>query len=676
VRPPFSLQPVKTNSFGNEFQRLSIGSQIRSVAEEPPPAPGVGPVALPPQSAALEEASRVAVASRQSTSSPGSRLQSGHRQSPVHRVQPPRSGPPAGESDFRRYTSQSRGAARAVLDSADDASDDVRRKRHSGTSQPSTSPSLNSPRQQIPLPRNRGVLQGHPDPRYPNLILEPDSRGISQEQLATEVKTIYNALTTLETKCIKVDKEQAIASQKGPIAANTWRVLIGIHRHLLNDHHDFFLASQHPSASAPLHRLALKYSMPARMWKHGIHGFLELLRAQLPHSLEFMISFIYLAYQMMSLLLETVPSFEETWIECLGDLSRYRMAVEEDDPKDRETWSNVARYWYSKAADRMPNTGRLYHHLAILARPNALQQNFLYTRSLISAQPFLSARESVQTLYDPVIRDGASYIPEVDATFIKTAAFIFYRRYNEVQEPMDRFLSLLDNQIGRVTSKWREYGTYIAGVTIGSLFDFGNKNKMSRIFELGNYLAKELDISKDSTKLTALGSPFEKDAESERSFTFAETFFFSTLAIVLQRPADRNTHAYAHVVLCFFLSLVSFYRSQNTVPELQQQLRGFLNRVPWEAVCRLLNTVSKTEQLGNRYEVFDFLRPEQGDPGPLPEDFLLRGMIFTQTYFPSDWFNGAHLDDDRTIEYQSTVHRRGERLLWIGYKLSIVSLDL
>jgi hypothetical protein len=612
------------------------------------------------------------VGSRQSTSSLGSRLPHGHFQSPVNRIQSQRTSVPPADADFRKYTLQSREASREILDSADEATDHVRRKRQSGTSPPSSSPSVNSPRQQIPLPRNRGVLQGHPDPRYPNLILEPDSRGISQEQLATEVKTIYNALATLETKCIKVDKEQAIASQKGPISPNVWRVLIGIHRHLLNDHHDFFLASQHPSASAPLHKLAVKYNMPARMWKHGIHGFLELLRHQLPHSLEFMISFIYLAYQMMSLLLETVPSFEETWIECLGDLSRYRMAVEEDDPKDRETWSNVARYWYSKAADRMPNTGRLYHHLAILARPNALQQNFLYTRSLISAQPFLSARESVQTLYDPVIRDGAAYIPEVDAMFIKTSAFIFYRRYNEVQAPLDRFLSLLDNQIGRVTSKWREYGTYVAGVTIGALFDSGNKSKMLRVFEHGNYLAKELDLSKDSTKLTALRSPFQKDVESERSFAFAETFFFSTLAVVLKRPADRNTHAYVHVIFCFFLSLVSFYRSQNTVPELQEQLRSFLNRVPWEAVCRLLNTVSKTEQFGERHEVFDFLRPEQGDPGPLPEDFLLRGMIFTQTYFPSDWFHGAHLDDDRTLEYQSTVHRRGERLMWIGYKLSQV----
>ncbi|KAF2433994.1 hypothetical protein EJ08DRAFT_582769 [Tothia fuscella] len=61
----------------------------------------------------------------------------------------------------------------------------------------------------------------------------------------------------------------------------------------LHEHHDFFLASQHPSASPALRRLATKYTMPARMWKHGIHSFLELLRYRLPESLEFMISFCW-----------------------------------------------------------------------------------------------------------------------------------------------------------------------------------------------------------------------------------------------------------------------------------------------------------------------------------------------------------------------------------------------
>jgi hypothetical protein len=60
-----------------------------------------------------------------------------------------------------------------------------------------------------------------------------------------------------------------------------------------------------------------------------------------------MLAFIYLAYSMMALLYETVPALEDTWIECLSDLGRYRMAIEDDNIRDREVWTGVARHWYS-----------------------------------------------------------------------------------------------------------------------------------------------------------------------------------------------------------------------------------------------------------------------------------------------------------------------------------------
>ncbi len=157
------------------------------------------------------------------------------------------------------------------------------------------------------------------------LVLAPETRPISQEQLVAEVKGIYAGLVMVESKCIEVDNAQS--SQNDPahkLTNEQWMALIALHRTLLHEHHDFFLASQHPSASMALKRLANKYAMPARMWRHGIHSFLELLRHRLPGSLEHMLSFIYLAYSMMALLYETVPTFEDTWIECLGDLGRYR----------------------------------------------------------------------------------------------------------------------------------------------------------------------------------------------------------------------------------------------------------------------------------------------------------------------------------------------------------------
>ena len=237
----------------------------------------------------------------------------------------------------------------------------------------------------------------------PYLLLQPETRHISHEQLVEEVKGIYAGLVMVDAKCIDTDDGQAKeAEEQVKLASEEWQALIALHKTLLHEHHDFFLASQHPSASPALSRLATKYSMPARMWRHGIHSFLELLRHRLPNSLDHMLSFIYMAYSMMALLYETVPTFEDTWIECLGDLGRYRMAIEDDDVQDREIWSGVAKSWYDNAANSTPSKGRLYHHLAVLAKTRTLNQLSLYTRSLSCTIPFESARSSILTLFEPI----------------------------------------------------------------------------------------------------------------------------------------------------------------------------------------------------------------------------------------------------------------------------------
>lgn len=75
--------------------------------------------------------------------------------------------------------------------------------------------------------------------------------------------------------------------------------------------------------------------MPIRFWRHGIYSFLEVLRHRLPESLEYMLAFLYHVYQMLALLHKTVPTFQTTWMECLGDLGSYHMAIKDDD-RDRK----------------------------------------------------------------------------------------------------------------------------------------------------------------------------------------------------------------------------------------------------------------------------------------------------------------------------------------------------
>jgi len=345
---------------------------------------------------------------------------------------------------------------------------DGRASDSSISKQPSTDSHSNAHDRQPSL-SSRPQSRTGADAEVTRIVREPETRPISQEQLVAEVKGIYAGLVMVESKCIEVDNAQN-AQKDSPHKLNNeqWQALIALHRTLLHEHHDFFLASQHPSASLALQRLASKYSMPARMWRHGIHSFLELLRHRLPASLEHMLTFIYLAYSMMALLYETVPAFEDTWIECLGDLGRYRMAIEDDNLHDREIWTGVSRHWYSKASDKAPTTGRLYHHLAILARPNAIQQLFYYLKSLCVPIPFHSARDSIMTLFEPILGDNTKQLQPVDLGFIRTHAVLFSSREPErLLASMQAFLSHLDGQIGRTTRLWLETGFVLMLISRG-----------------------------------------------------------------------------------------------------------------------------------------------------------------------------------------------------------------
>jgi hypothetical protein len=72
------------------------------------------------------------------------------------------------------------------------------------------------------------------------------------------------------------------------------------------------------------------------------YGFCAFLNSSSSHNtlitFGYMLSFIYLSYSMMKLLIETLPDFLTTRIECSGDLARYRMGIEEADTRERKVW--------------------------------------------------------------------------------------------------------------------------------------------------------------------------------------------------------------------------------------------------------------------------------------------------------------------------------------------------
>ncbi|KAI5860682.1 hypothetical protein GGS23DRAFT_599200 [Durotheca rogersii] len=520
----------------------------------------------------------------------------------------------------------------------------------------SPSPAL---RPKQPVPRTSHQPRSRPnvdDGGEITMMRQPETRQIGQDQLIVEVKGIYAGLVMVESKCIEVDHAQ---SCQNDIQLNNeqWQALIALHRTLLHEHHDFFLASQHPSANQALRRLASKYAMPARMWRHAIHSFLELLRHRLPHSLEHMLTFIYLAYSMVALLYETVPAFEDTWIECLGDLGRYRMAIEDDDIRDREVWTSVSRHWYSKASDKAPTTGRLYHHLAILARPNPLEQLYYYTKSLCVPIPFNSARESIMTLFDPILDPKSSQhsrLIAIDVAFVKAHGILFSNKFSDdFQSTIDSFFNMLDNHIGRTTTKWMESGYYIAISNCCALLSYGqDDNIILRAIRPQN--------PEETTELNSKEALLRNGPKSP--FGGALTLADGTYNVALRRLGDINILPFLHVVMVFIYHLTLYPNAMFFIEK----------TFPWKLVSLQLNSLLLSYRDYTRIQEERFPRRDKElAPRPLPEDFAMKGLVWVDKYFPADWFSNDKIDDDeKYFEVASMTDDRKERVLWLGCRIA------
>ncbi|KAI9852186.1 MAG: hypothetical protein M1824_002067 [Vezdaea acicularis] len=518
-----------------------------------------------------------------------------------------------------------------------------------------------------------------PEQRLPTIIRQPKARSISQEQLVAEVKGIYAGLVMIEAKCMDVDAKQTKAAQEAEpgklpeLTQEQSQALIALHRTLLHEHHDFFLASQHPSASPSLRRLAGKYAMPARMWRHGIHSFLELLRHRLPGSLEYMLQFIYLAYSIMALLFETVPSFEATWIECLGDLARYRMAIEDEDPRDRDIWTATAREWYTKAGDQKPSEGRLQHHLAILSRGNPMQQLYFYSRSLTCQIPFSSTRESILTLINPIL-DGTEHSIDyrslpVERTFVKCHGMLFHGSISQVENVIQSFVSMLDNYIGRVTARFREFGVFIVVSNACALFEYGSSSSPFRI-AIQSTLPPDQKQEVTSQQPAKDVEMLDSDSVLPPTFPSAAKLLFSSFSVALSRLGDNNVLPFVHVSLVLIKSISMDHSTWEYVRDL----------VPWAELASHLNFISRSNDLDfSIIEGKAFPRPKEDAKGekegelcrPLPEDFAIWGQLWSAWYFPSDWFSQSRVDyEERNLERPSNLRPRLVRDLWLGVRIS------
>ncbi|CCM02870.1 uncharacterized protein FIBRA_04983 [Fibroporia radiculosa] len=172
-----------------------------------------------------------------------------------------------------------------------------------------------------------------------------------------QLKKLYRTISALEAKILGEDRDNdqeddgdreprvgillkgrpgsATETKAGEDEAERWRKLMTDHKDLAEMMQKLLTMTLAPSVPASLRNIPTKYNLIIRLWTHAFHRLLELLRraASPPNTsviaLEYLQDFIYYAYTFYTGLLEerNLQDFRSGWIQALGDLARYRMAI-------------------------------------------------------------------------------------------------------------------------------------------------------------------------------------------------------------------------------------------------------------------------------------------------------------------------------------------------------------
>ncbi|VDC05366.1 unnamed protein product [Peniophora sp. CBMAI 1063] len=191
---------------------------------------------------------------------------------------------------------------------------------------------------------NSSTTDGSSDPSSIFDSGRPELPSKPSNAFTVQLKKLYRDITNVENKIKSEDadgemmdesrvlpKPQATQADESAESAK-WQRAIQDHKLLAEMMHQLLTISTAPSVPASLRSIPEKYSIIVRLWTYGFHKLLENLRRSAlssPVALEHLQDFIYFAYSFYACLHEehNLAAYRAAWLEALGDLARYRMAV-------------------------------------------------------------------------------------------------------------------------------------------------------------------------------------------------------------------------------------------------------------------------------------------------------------------------------------------------------------
>ncbi|KAJ3454283.1 hypothetical protein MRS44_018177 [Fusarium solani] len=246
------------------------------------------------------------------------------------------------------------------------------------------------------------------------------------------------------------------------------------------------------------------------------------------------------------------------------------------------------------------------------------------------------------TLLGPAGSKSPNRLAPIDAEFLRVHGMLFFGECKErLQASMDKFIKQLDPYI----EQWLDAGYYI-GISLGcSLLGYGVES---------NVLMRAMPQKPEETEGVIEANPGD-------SFKQALGFTVRITETAMHRWGDTNILPFLHTMLVFVSHMTRF-------PAAISHIEGMF---PWKLTSKMLNFLLAS--LGSGYEVHSDFRPLEKDqlPRPLPEDFAMRGLIYTENYFPHAWLDNDKTEEcERYIELDSMTRERMNRLTTLGRRIA------
>ncbi|OJJ81544.1 uncharacterized protein ASPGLDRAFT_27926 [Aspergillus glaucus CBS 516.65] len=133
----------------------------------------------------------------------------------------------------------------------------------------------------------------------------------------------------------------------------------------------------------------------------------------------------------------------------------------------------------------------------------------------------------------------------------------------------------------------------------------------------------------------------EREGEPSKLIYNGSCLAFETFSVILDQIGNEHVYPAVHVYLAFIWCI-----ALNDTMEYVDLV------VPWSKIATFLNRMICSDTDFSVIECDEF--PVADDRKNMPEDFLIRGQVWSQRYFPVDFFKDAMTEDDgRSIEVPS-----------------------